>query len=255
MLDLVIISATTLLICILTLWVISIAIGKVSFVDSFWGASFAVVSWTMFLSGTVSGTAQIVVLLMVTLWGLRLALHLIFRFLKEGEDKRYIHMLGSRSGLSRHMFSLFIVFGFQALLILIISSPIAALFSKPATPLSDLAYVGVSIWAVGMFFEVVGDWQLSRFKADPLNKGRVLDTGLWAWTRHPNYFGDACVWWGIWLVGHDLTLIYAPITISFLLMKWSGVPLLEATIEKRRPGYAEYIMKTSSFFPFPPRGK
>lgn len=253
MIDLYTSSASVLGLVLVVLWLISILINRVSFIDSFWGVGFVVIGWAAATSLVEIGPLQTITLLLVTLWGLRLGVYLLKRFLSDGEDTRYVRLTKGKEGIARHLFTLWFVFGLQGLLMLIISAPVIAVFAKPPAPLDVYAYAGVALWSVGAFFEWVGDWQLTRFKADPANKGKVLDTGLWAWTRHPNYFGDTCVWWGIWLVSHDLSVVFAPALMTFLLVKWSGVPLLEAGLKKRRSGYSAYIERTSSFFPRPPK--
>lgn len=253
MLDLYLYAATVLGGVLLSLWIISILIGRVSFIDAFWGVGFVVVAWASASQLVEIGPMQTVVLALVTLWGLRLGLYLLRRFLRDGEDSRYVRMTKGKAGVSRHIFTLWFVFGLQGVLMLVISAPLVSAMAQPSAQLDLFAYAGIAFWVIGAFFEWVGDLQLSRFKTDPNSEGKVLDTGLWAWTRHPNYFGDTCVWWGIWLVGHDLTVIFAPAVMTFLLMKWSGVPLLEKGLKKRRPGYEDYIKRTSSFFPLPPK--
>lgn len=245
-------GASALALALLVLWGVSILINRVSFIDGFWGIGFVLVAWAAASNLAEVGPVQTLVLLLVTLWGMRLGVYLLKRFLHEGEDKRYVRMTKGKEGMARHIFTLWFVFGLQGGLILLISAPVIAALAKPAESLDIFAYAGIALWTIGAFFEWVGDWQLSRFKANEANVGKVLDTGLWAWTRHPNYFGDTCVWWGIWLVGHDITVIFAPLAMTLLLLKWSGVPLLEAGLKKRRPGYVDYIKHTSSFFPMPP---
>ena len=253
MIDLVITCAGVLGLALITLWCISIFSGRVSFIDAFWGIGFVIIGWTAASQSPMLGIMQKVTLVLVSLWGLRLGIYLLRRFLHEGEDKRYIRMTQNKEGVSRHLFTLWFVFGLQGLLMLIISAPvIAAMAAAPQDP-SAVSYIGIALWCLGAFFEWVGDLQLAQFKANPDNAGKVLDRGLWAWTRHPNYFGDTCIWWGIWMVGHDINTIFAPAIMTFLLMKWSGVPLLEAGMKKRRPDYAAYIERTSSFFPRAPR--
>jgi len=244
-------SATILASCMLLLWLYSITVNRVSFIDAFWGTGFIVVAAAIVPADI--GTAQSATILLLTLWGLRLSLYLLGRYRAHGEDARYIKILDEKKGISRHFFSVWFVFGLQGLLILIIASPIISILSKPPENLTILGYLGIFVWAIGAFFEWGGDWQLSRFKANPENEGKVLDTGLWAWTRHPNYFGDACVWWGLWLIGHDISTIFSPIIMTLLLMKWSGVPLLEKSLKKRRPDYEGYMARTSAFFPQPPK--
>ena len=149
----------------------------------------------------------------------------------------------------------------QAVLLFMVCLPaqLGILASAEPAPILPLAWAGLLLWCVGMFFEVVGDFQLKQFKADSANKGEVMDKGLWRYTRHPNYFGDACVWWGIWLaaasLGWDIAAwsVIGPIFLTFTLTKWSGAPLLEGGMKKRRPKYAEYIERTSGFIPMPPK--
>ena len=216
---------------------------------------FAVVGWAAASTLDTLGSLQILTLALVTIWGGRLGIYLLKRHLSEGEDLRYVRMINGREGFSRHLFTLFVVFTLQGSLMLVISLPVITILAQPSQELDAFAYAGVALWAIGVFFEWVGDWQLARFKADPTNEGKVLDTGLWAWTRHPNYFGDACIWWGVWLIGHNMIAIIGPLVMTFLLMKWSGVPMLEASLKKRRPGYMDYIERTSSFFPRPPKSQ
>lgn len=246
-------GAAALGIALLTLWIISIFRGHVSFIDAFWGTGFIITSLAAARSLPQIGQAQAVALLLLSLWGIRLSYHLLKRYLAHGEDHRYVKIMGKREGVARHLYSLGIVFILQGSLILIIVSPIIGLLARGPQSIDLIGIFGILAWATGLFFEAVGDHQLARFKADPANEGKVLTSGLWAWTRHPNYFGDACVWWGLWLIGHDLTLIFAPILMSFILMKWSGVPMLERSMKKRRPGYEAYMKNTPAFFPKPPR--
>ena len=241
-------------------WVISIPLGKVSFIDSLWGLGFVIAAWAAFYTTTAGsfdfaalGPNQIAILALVSLWGLRLSVYLLNRFLKDGEDKRYVRMTAGKEGISRHIFTLWFVFGLQSVLIMLIGLPVVRTILGEPQPLDVLAFIGIGLWALGAFFEWVGDWQLSRFKADPANEGKVMDKGLWAWTRHPNYFGDACLWWGLWFISGDIYTVWAPALMTFLLMKWSGVPLLEKGLKKRRPEYADYIARTSGFIPMPPK--
>lgn len=244
-------SATVLTGCLILLWLYSIAVNRVSFIDSFWPAGFIIVAASILPAAP--GPAQITILVLLAIWGLRLSLYLLHRYIKHGEDARYVRIMAGKQGIARHIFSFWFVFALQGTLILIISAPIIAVLNDSPSNLTLLSYLGIVIWTIGVFFEGVGDWQLSRFKANPQNAGKTLDTGLWAWTRHPNYFGDSCVWWGIWLIGHDIWTIFAPIIMTFLLMKWSGVPLLEKSLKKSRPDYETYIAKTSPFFPRKPK--
>jgi steroid 5-alpha reductase family enzyme len=253
MTDLIYAGACALIIALLALWIISVGAKKVSFIDAFWATGFIVVAYAAASHVPELGANHQAGLVMLTVWGARLSLYLLKRFFELGEDPRYIRMTANKAGIQRHFFTLWFVFGLQGFLILLISAPVFALLYSPASSLNVTAYIGIAIWFIGICFEWIGDLQLSRFRKNPDNANAVLDTGLWAWTRHPNYFGDACVWWGIWVVSGSLYAIYAPALMTFLLMKWSGVPLLEKSLKKRRPKYADYCARTSSFFPLPPK--
>ena len=156
------------------------------------------------------------------------------------------------------MQSLWLVFGLQGVLMWIVSLPVqvGSVADQPDS-LGPVEIVGVILYTIGIYFESTGDFQLSQFKADPANAGLVMDQGLWRYTRHPNYFGDFCVWWGIWIVaaatGVGLYAIVGPIVMTFFLLRVSGVAMLERSITKRRPGYDEYMQKTNAFFPGPPQ--
>jgi steroid 5-alpha reductase family enzyme len=249
-------SAAALLGAMVLLWVVSLPLRNASIVDVFWGPAFVLAAWTAALAGG-GGPRRALALALVSLWGLRLGLHLARRNLGHGEDPRYAAM---RRGHGPRFWwvSLFTVFLLQAGLAWFISLPVQAAVLGPATPLGLLDLAAALLWAVGLAFEAVGDAQLARFRADPRNRGRALDTGLWRYTRHPNYFGDACAWWGLGLLGvaagHPWTIL-SPALMTFLLVRVSGVALLERDIGARRPGYRDYVARTSPFFPwFPGRG-
>ncbi len=245
------------------LWLISLAARDASIVDVSWGPGFVLVAWVVFAWVGAhdlpdGGEARRWLLVaLVSVWGLRLGGYLAYRNLGKGEDYRYAAMR-RKAGERFWLVSLFKVFLLQGLFLWIVSLPVQAgeLASTP-DGVGPLAMAGALVWAVGLFFETVGDAQLARFKADPATKGKVMDRGLWRYTRHPNYFGDFLVWWGIYLValeGHGTWWAFVgPLLMSFLLLRVSGVAMLEKTIAARRPGYEEYLRRTSAFFPFPPR--
>lgn len=244
------VSATVLSALLLLLWVYSLKHEDVSVVDIFWGPGFAVVAWVCLALGVPSPRGWLAVGL-ATLWALRLGGYLYWRNHGKGEDYRYREMR-ARWGPSFRWRSLYIVFGLQGALILLVSLPLNAIAFRPGPPLGLTDALALLAFFIGLFFEAVGDWQLARFKADPANKGKVMDRGLWRYTRHPNYFGDFMVWWGLWGLAARVApwTIVAPIVMSTLLLKVSGVALLEKTIVERRPEYAEYIRRTSAFFPW-----
>lgn len=242
----------------LALWLASLRLRDASIVDPWWGPGFvlvAAVSAAIAPGGAAPRRALVGAL--VAAWGLRLGAHLLRRNAGRGEDPRYARMRASW-GDRFPLVSLGTVFGLQALLLWIVSLPVQVAM-RAVTPASLGAWdaAGAFVWTVGFLFEAVGDAQLARFAADPANAGRVLDGGLWRYTRHPNYFGDCCAWWGLFLVacavpGGAWTIV-SPLVMTFLLRRVSGVPLLERGMARRRPGYEDYVRRTSPFVPWPPR--
>ena len=256
-----VVNAAVVSMCFAALWLVSIRLKDVSFVDSWWAIGMVVAAWTTYLATGGHGPHALALLAICTIWGLRLGVHLFWRWRKNGPDPRYVAMLGkaqSERGWSFAKASLMIVFAMQAPLLFVVCLPVQLGQYAVTTVLGPVAWLGVALALIGVGFESIGDLQLARFKADPANHGAVLDTGLWRYTRHPNYFGDACVWWGLYLIAAETgwvgaASILGPITITFLLTKLSGVPMLEGRMRRRRPGYEAYIRRTSSFIPLPPR--
>lgn len=251
-------AALLLALVLLGLWLLSLAIRDASIVDIFWGPGFAIVAWVCaYEQGFELGQGQWLLLSLVSLWAARLGLYLAWRNLGHGEDRRY-QAMRKRAGERFWLWSLYAIFGLQGSLLFLISSPVqTALLGTSADAFAPLAYVGLALWVVGFAFESIGDAQLARFKAKPENAGKVMDRGLWAWTRHPNYFGDFMIWWGHFVIARSLGAPWwtavGPVVMSILLMRVSGVPMLERGMAKRRPAYADYIARTSPFFPRPPK--
>jgi steroid 5-alpha reductase family enzyme len=228
--------------------------GKHSVIDTTWGLLFAGVAVVVFVRSTADDTRRWLLLVLPVLWGLRLATHIGRRTVGKPEDPRYAALLGKARG-NPDLYALRMIYLLQGLLAFVIAAPIlVGGFEGGAT--GALAWAGVALWAVGAFFETVGDAQLERFRADPANKGEVMDVGLWRYTRHPNYFGDACVWWGVFLVAADalpgVVTIFAPVLMTLLLTKGSGARILEQHMSKR-DGWADYAARTSMFVPLPPK--
>jgi len=248
-------SAALLVGAMLLLWTLSLRLRNASIVDVFWGSAFVLAGWTAALSGGGAGPRRALALALVTLWGTRLTLHLGRRNLGHGEDPRYVAMRAAH-GARFWWVSLFTVFLFQAGLAWVVSLPIQLAAVSTSAGLGVLDLAGLALWLVGFAFEAVGDAQLARFRRDPASRGRALDTGLWRYTRHPNYFGDACAWWGLGLLGAAAgapwTLV-APVLMTFFLLRVSGVALLERDIVERRPAYRDYVARTSAFLPWFPR--
>jgi len=238
-------------------WLLSLALRDASIVDIAWGLGFVVVAWVTFAVADGAGARQALLAGLASAWGLRLAAYLARRNLGKGEDFRY-RAMRARHGSRFPIVSLYLVFGLQGLLMWTVSLPLQA-GQADATPdhLTALDAAGVAAWAVGFAFESIGDRQLARFKADPANAGRVMDRGLWRYTRHPNYFGDFMVWWGLYAIalatGSAWWTVVGPVVMSVLLIRVSGAALLERSLRSRRPGYEAYVRRTSAFFPRPPR--
>ncbi len=247
-----------ILICMLALWAFATLCRDVSIVDPFWPAGFVLVVWIAWLMHPLDAPANARPGLLVgltTLWGMRLAAFLLWRRRGHGEDRRYAAMR-ARHGSRFWRVSLVTVFGLQGVLLWFVSLPLQVAARGDDLPLGPIDVAGITIWAIGFVFEAVGDAQLARFQADRANAGQVLSSGLWRWTRHPNYFGDFCVSWGLWLIaaaGGAWWTIGSPLLMTFLLLKVSGVALLESTIVDRRPDYAAYQVRTNAFFPGPRR--
>jgi len=237
------------------IWLLSVKLRDASVVDSFWGPGFLLATVVYWQTGHAYAPRGILVVILVTIWGLRLAWHIARRNHGKGEDPRY-QAFRAHYGPGYWWISFFQVYLLQGALLWIISIPLlAAQWSAVPAEWTVFDAVGCTVFGIGLLFEAVGDAQLAAFKKNPANQGQVMTQGLWRYTRHPNYFGDAVVWWGLFLVacstGAWLTVL-SPVLMTTLLTRVSGVSLLERTMSKR-PGYAEYIARTSSFFPRPPR--
>jgi steroid 5-alpha reductase family enzyme len=250
-------AGITIVVLMIGTWLLSLALKNASIVDIVWGFGFVCVAWAVRLTVDDGLDArQNLLVAMTTVWGLRLAIYLFWRNHGKGEDYRYKAMR-KHWGPRFPIISLGTVFGLQGVLMFIVSLPVQLGQTRDTPDIGWLAYLGVAMWLVGLFFEVVGDAQLARFKADPSNQGKVMNRGLWKYTRHPNYFGDACVWWGIALVAAETTVgkfgLIGAVVMTILLRRVSGVVLLEKSLSKRKEGYAEYVARTSAFIPRPPK--
>jgi len=241
----------------LLLWFLSLRLRDASIADIFWGPGIAgvvdIAAWT----GGSSGTRSSAVLLLVNLWAFRLAAHLWGRRAgAKGEDRRYAEMR-QHFGRNWWWLSLIQVFLLQAILIWFIPAPAVAAQLYSHRPMGWLDYAGIVLAAAGLILETLADSQLAAFRADPGSRRMVMDRGLWAWSRHPNYFGECMMWWGLFLIGygasHQAWLLLAPILVTALLLKVSGIALMEENIASRRPGYADYRRRVSAFFPRPPK--
>jgi len=251
---------TNLLVVLLAmtgLWLMSLKLRDASIVDMFWGPGFALIAALSLYRVSAPGQHAVLLAAMCSAWGLRLGWYLVSRNWGHGEDKRYTAMRGSRSDRQFALYSLKMVFLLQGAIMWFVSLPVQlGIGSGSQATIGALGAAGIALWLTGLFFEAVGDWQLARFKANPLNRGQVMDRGLWRYTRHPNYFGDACIWWGLYLLaaetGWAALTILSPAIMTFFLVKVSGKALLEKDLGQR-PGYRDYIQRTSGFFPLPPK--
>ena len=250
-------AALIILLCVTLLWLCSIIIKDVSIIDLFWGFGFVVVNaFYIFMSGDL-GPRKILMLTLVSIWGLRLSIFLALRNIGKGEDFRY-QEFRRKYGPERYWwFSFFQTFLLQGVLIMLVSLPLLGVNTgSQSNALNALDYLGIAIWLIGFTFEAGGDLQLSRFKKDPSNKGKVLDKGFWRYTRHPNYFGDSAVWWAysvFSIAAGSYWQIIGSVIMTLLIIKVSGVALLEKTLNTSKPQYQEYIRKTSAFFPWFPK--
>jgi steroid 5-alpha reductase family enzyme len=252
------IAALVILGFMTTVWLVSLLLRDSSIVDIFWGTGFVVSNWVYFaLTPDGFPARKWLIGVLVTIWGLRLSLYILWRNWGKGEDFRY-RQWREEAGPKWWWQSFFKVFLLQGFLMWIISAPLLAAQISPALDrLAVLDLVAVPVWLIGFFFEAVGDLQMARFKADPANKGKVLSSGVWRYTRHPNYFGDATQWWAYYLIAASaggFWTIFSPILMTVLLLRVSGVTLLEKTLKETKPGYKEYVESTSAFIPWFPRG-
>lgn len=238
-------------------WLVAVIVGRFNVVDVVWGLSFIAIAITSVAWSAGHGIPtwrRVLVVALVAVWGGRLSAYIGLRSIGNGEDPRYDEMIGD--GRHRAIRALGIVFVLQAVVAWFISLPVqAAMYIRSGWP--ALAIAGAAVWLIGLFFEAVGDAQLAAFRNDPANKGQVMDRGLWRYTRHPNYFGDAAVWAGLFLVAAEHwigALTFAsPVLMAWFLSFKTGKPLLERQMARTKPGYADYMRRTSGFFPLPPK--
>ncbi|MFA9389455.1 MAG: DUF1295 domain-containing protein [Prolixibacteraceae bacterium] len=257
MLTLILQASFIILVLITLLWILSVIITNVSIVDLFWGMGFVVVNSFYFLFSGDLYPRKILLFVLVTLWGLRLSIYLAIRNIGKGEDFRYQEFRRNYGPKRYWWFSFFQVFLLQGILVMLVSLPLlGAHWNTNTEALNWIDYLGISIWTLGFIFEAGGDFQLARFKKNPNNKGKVLDSGLWKYTRHPNYFGDSAVWWAYALfsiAAGSYWPIVGAVLMTLLIIKVSGVALLEKTLNSKKPEYQEYVRKTSAFIPWIPK--
>jgi steroid 5-alpha reductase family enzyme len=248
-------SALPVLLVAATLtWLVSLPLRNVGIVDSLWSLLLFAAGVVYALGADPRAPRLAFVLWLLVIWAARLSLYITARGIGKGEDRRY-QEIRARNEPRFQLKSLYLVFWLQAGLAWIISLPLLGAFAS-LNAVGWLDWIGLTLWSVGFVFEAGGDWQLARFKRDPANRGKVMDRGFWRFTRHPNYFGEFCLWWGFYcfsLAAGAWWTLPGPLCLSFLLLRVSGVTLLEKDIGNRRPQYADYVLKTNAFFPGPPR--
>ncbi|HEU4780430.1 MAG TPA: DUF1295 domain-containing protein [Steroidobacteraceae bacterium] len=235
-------------------WLLSLPLRNVALVDSLWSLMLFAAGVIYALGTDPRAPRLAFVLWLVLFWAARLSFYITVRSIGKGEDPRYL-AIRARNEPHFAFKSLYLVFWLKALLAWIVSLPLLGVFASNA-PLGILDYLGMLLWLVGFIFEAGGDWQLARFKRHPANSGAVMNYGFWRYTRHPNYFGEFCIWWGFWLIAVSAGgwwSLPGPVLLTFLLLRGSGVRLLDKDIGNRRPQYADYVLKTNAFFPGPPR--
>jgi len=253
----VLVTACAILAVVAIAFVIGVRTGKHSVMDVAWGASIAVAGATSFLVSIGHGVPgrRWPLAAAAVLWGARLALHIAVRARGAGEDPRYDELLGRAPG-NRNWYALRVVYLPQVLILWVACLPLTAGMTAEA-PAGAITAIGGVVWLVGFAFEVIGDGQLARFRADPASKGQLMDQGLWRYTRHPNYFGDACMWWGLFALSYgspiQLVTVVSPLVMTYILTRGTGQRMTDRRMAGSRPGYAAYAARTSGFIPLPPR--
>lgn len=243
-------------VAVFLLWLLSLKLKDASIVDIFWGLGFAMIAVTSYLVADGFSVRKQLMTTLVVIWGVRLAWHIGSRNIGKGEDFRY-QAMRKRHGERFPLVSLYSVFLLQGVLMWVISLPLQAA-QIPSQPdrLTVWDFIGAAVFLIGFFFEAVGDMQLRQFKSDPANKGKLMDRGLWRLTRHPNYFGDALLWWGFYLIACAVGAwwtVLSPALMTVLLLKVSGVAMLERSLTKTKPEYEAYVRRTNAFLPWFPK--
>lgn len=253
-------NAAILVTAFVLLWLICLGIKDVTPVDSSWALGMVVMAASTFALADGNPERKLLLLVLCAAWGIRLGWYMLWRWRHHGPDRRYVKLLEKAKqsrGWGFGKASLLLVFATQAPLLFIVCLPVQLGQIDAGPVLGSMGYVGAAVAVFGIVFESLADYQLVRFKADAANSGKVMDRGLWRYTRHPNHFGDACAWWGIYLVAAETAAgrwaIVGPVLLTWTLMKWSGAPTIEGSMRRKKPAYEDYIRRTAAFFPWPPR--
>lgn len=253
-------NAVVLVTMFCLLWLVTLKTRDVTPVDSVWALGMVVLAASTFLQTSGDSQRKMLLLGLCALWGLRLGGYLLWRWRSHGADRRYVTMFAhakEKRGWGFATSSALLVYAIQAPLLFIVCLPVQLGQFDPMPGVGLAGMIGAGMAIIGIAFESIGDWQLVRFRSNPANQGHVLTTGLWRYTRHPNYFGDACTWWGLYLIaaesGTGLWALPGPMLLTWTLMKWSGVPTIEGRLKRKKPGYEEYVRRTSGFLPWFPK--
>ena len=259
MFELLITTAGITLAAITSLWVISIIIRDVSIIDMAFSGLISLLIGFSFWKTQAQGPAALITLFAVLIWGLRMSVYLVHRNWGHGEDVRYTKLRSwAPEGWAFHWLSLRQVFLLQGVVIWLLTLPQQIFFwVAPAVDMTAIAWLGLSLWGIGFFFETVGDWQLSKFRADESKRGTVLNTGLWRYTRHPNYFGELAQWWGLFLIAIQVPQVgfglVGVLLYSWLVLRVTGKATLEKKLGREKPDYEDYVRTTSGLIPWFPK--
>jgi steroid 5-alpha reductase family enzyme len=255
------VNALVLVATFLIAWLVALKLRDVTFIDSLWAIGMVVMAGSTLLQTQGDPARKGLLMGLCAIWGVRLGVYLLNRWRNHGPDRRYEKMFAhaqEKRGWGFAKASLLLVFATQAPLLFIVCLPVQLGQIDAGPPVGALGIMGVAVAVIGIAFETIGDAQLTRFRRDPANAGQVMDRGLWRYTRHPNYFGDACTWWGLYLIAAETTTglwaLPGPVLLTWTLMKWSGVPTTEGRMKRKKPGYEDYVRRTSGFVPWWPRG-
>jgi len=256
------INAAILLTLFFVLWLIFQKTRDVTPIDSVWALGMVVLAISSFFLGGASDDRKYLLLGLCAVWGLRLGGYMLWRWRDHGPDRRYEALVGkakANKGWGFGQATARLVIAPQAPMLFIVCLPVQLGQAGPPVALGMLSMVGAALAVVGIIFETVSDWQLTKFKKNPDNAGKIMQSGLWRYTRHPNYFGDACVWWGLFLIAAEtpagIWSFFGPALLTWTLMKWSGAPTVENRLHKTREGYADYVRRTSGFIPMAPKSR
>ena len=254
------INAAVLAVTFMAAWLLCLKLRDVTPIDSLWAIGMVVMALASFLQTQGDPTRKALLLGLCVLWGVRLGSYLLWRWRDHGPDRRYQTMFAKAQEAKGWGFakaSLLLVFATQAPLLFIVCLPVQLGQIDAAPGVGVIGIVGAVIAVIGIAFETIGDAQLTRFRRDSANIGQVMDRGLWRYTRHPNYFGDACTWWGLYLIAAETTTglwaLPGPMLLTWTLVKWSGMPTTEGRMKRKKPRYEDYVRRTSGFVPWWPK--